>query len=268
VLRALKWVERVFYRYCAVVVGVTEGFRHCVISLGLPLERVVVVPNGVDWEMFVGAQPNRQLKQSQPFAGKFVVGYVGNIGLAQRLETMLEAADLLREEPVAFLVMGEGVEKTRLMELARQRGLDMVRFLWGAPRSEVPAVLATCDALLVMLRQDPLFEITIPSKIYECMVAGKPILCSVGGEAAALVAASKCGLTVPSSDGRALADSIRALMREPQLCRAFGEAGRAWAGAHFPLARLMGTYAKLLEGLAGHQVCVGVEPASADPDRI
>jgi glycosyltransferase involved in cell wall biosynthesis len=211
---------------------------------------VAVIHNGVDWEMFVGATANHAWKQSGAFAGKFVVGYVGNIGLAQGLETLLEAAEHLRGEPVAFLLMGEGVDKARLAALARARGLDAIHFLESRPRHEVPSVLATCDALLVILRQDPLFEITIPSKIYEYMAAGKPVLCSVGGEAATLVVESKCGLPVRPSDGRALAEGVRALMSDPGRCRAFGMAGATRVQAHFSRSSLMETYAHLLERLA------------------
>jgi colanic acid biosynthesis glycosyl transferase WcaI len=267
-LRMLKRIERLFYGSCAAVVGLSEGFKRYLVALGLPPGRVAVIHNGVDWEMFAGAQPNDQLRHSPPFAGRFVVGYIGNIGLAQRLETVLEAAQLLRAEPIAFLLMGEGVEKRRLLALARDRGLENVRFLAGVPRLEVPAVLAACDALLVILRRDPLFEITIPSKLYEYMAAGKPVLCSVGGEVAALVAESKCGLPVPPSDGQALAESIRKLVRDPERCRTFGEAGAAWVRAHFSRASVMDTYAKLLEDLTKGTSSVDEEIASPGLERM
>lgn len=267
-LRILKRVERVFYRFCAAVVGIAEGFKRYLVGLGLPPERVVVIHNGVDSDMFAGARPNEQLRHSPPFAGRFVVGYIGNIGLAQRLETVLEAAHLLREESIAFLLMGEGVEKRRLLVLARDRGLEKIRFLEGVPRLEVPSILATCDALLVILRRDPLFEITIPSKLYEYMAAGKPVLCSVRGETAALVTESKCGLVVPPADGQALAESIRTLARDPERCRMFGEAGAAWVRAHFSRASLMDTYAKLLEGLTKGTSRVDEEIASPGLERM
>jgi colanic acid biosynthesis glycosyl transferase WcaI len=148
--------------------------------------------------------------------------------------------------------MGEGVDKGRLMALVRERALNNVEFLSGSPRHEVPSVLASCNALLVILRQDPLFEITIPSKVYEYMAAGKPILCSVGGETAALISQAKCGVPVAPSDSRALAEGIRTLMHSPELCRAFGEAGRAWARAQFSRSSLMENYANFLEGLTNH----------------
>jgi hypothetical protein len=246
-LWALQRLEVFFYRRCARVVGITEGFKRYLVDLGLEPERVAVIHNGVDWEKFARALPNEELRRREQLAGKFVVGYIGNIGLAQRLDTVLEAAQELCHEPVSFLALGEGVDKPRLMALAQARGLENVRFLEGVPREQVPSVLAACDALLVILRDDPLFNITIPSKIYEYMAAGKPILCSVGGEAAALVVEASCGLPVPPSDGRALAASVRRLLADRSLCRAMGEAGAARARARFARAVLMGAYAELLE---------------------
>ena len=143
------------------------------------------------------------------------MGYIGNVGLAQGLDTVLEAARRLSGEPVAFLLIGDGVDKPRLQDAARQAGLTNVRFLRGVPRRRVPSLLAACDALLVILRDDPLFQITIPSKLYEYMAAGKPILCSVGGEAAELVTEAGCGLTVRPGDGGALAGGVLQLMSDP-----------------------------------------------------
>jgi glycosyltransferase involved in cell wall biosynthesis len=251
VLRMLRRLERFFYWRCAGVVGITDGFKRYLVDLGLPPERVAVIHNGVDWENFAGAPPSDELRRVEQLAGKFLVGYIGNLGLAQGLDTVLEAAQQLRSEPVAFLLLGEGVEKPRLTALARARALENVRFLQGVPRKDVPSVLAACDALLVILRDDPLFRITIPSKIYEYMAAGKPILCSVGGEATALVVEARCGLPVRPSDGSALADSVRMLLADPSLCRTLGEAGAACARARFARGGLMGAYADLLECLSG-----------------
>ncbi len=251
VLDMLRRLERFLYRRCEVVVGITEGFKRYLVNMGLASERAAVIHNGVDWERFQGTLPNEQLRSAEQLVGKFIVGYIGNLGLAQKLDTVLEAAEQLRDKPVAFLLVGEGVDKPRLKNLARARGLENVRFLDGVPRQHGPSVMASCDALLVILRDDPLFKITIPSKLYEYMAAGKPILCSVDGEAAALVVESRSGLTVRPSDGGALADSVRMLLADRSQCHALGEAGVSWVRARFALSGLMGAYANLVEGVSG-----------------
>jgi len=253
-LRLLRWLERFFYRRCALIVGITEGFRRYLIRLGMDPARVAVIPNGVGREMFGAATPGRKFRKSHDLDGKFVVGYAGNIGLAQGHATLLDAADALRASPVKFLLVGEGTDKARLRKLARIRGLGNVEFLEGVPRERVAPILASCDALLLILRRDLLFEITIPSKLYEYMAAGKPILCSVGGEAAGLVASARCGLSVEPSDGAALARAVERLRENPALCRDMGRKGERCARERFLRDRLMAGYAEFVEDLASRQV--------------
>ena len=248
-LRLLRGVERFFYRRCALIVGITEGFRQYLLGLGISTERVAVIHNGVDVEMLEGCKNSEEFRSAHLPGGKFVVGYVGNIGLAQGLEMLLDAAATLADWPVTFLLTGEGTDKARLQTLARIRGLTNLKFLDGVPRGSVPSILVACDALLLVLRRDPLFEITIPSKLYEYMAAGKPILCSVGGEAASLVAAAQCGLPVTPSDGAALAAAIRKLCKDPVRCRVMGQMGRRFVRESFSRDHLMDDYSKLIERL-------------------
>jgi putative colanic acid biosynthesis glycosyltransferase WcaI len=249
-LRLLRRLEQFFYSRCALIVGITEGFSRYLTGLGIPPHQVAVVPNGVDWEMFDVPEAGREFKDSHEPDDRFVLGYVGNIGLAQGLTTLLDAAEALRDCPVKFLLVGEGTDKARLRELARIRGLGNVEFLDGVPRECVAPILAGCDALLLALRPDPLFDITIPSKLYEYMAAGKPILCSVRGEAAGLVASLECGLTVNPSDGVELAGAVRRLMDGPALCRTLGTNGKRCAREHFSRDSMMAEYAELIDSVA------------------
>jgi colanic acid biosynthesis glycosyl transferase WcaI len=254
-MRLLRGLERLLYRCSDRVVVISEGFRRYLTALGVPAERIAVIHNGVETQRFCRVRAEARIRRAGPVRGRYVVGYIGNLGLAQGLDTLLEAAHCLDGEPVAFLLIGEGVDKPRLQAAARQAGLTNVRFLRGVPRRRVPGLLAACDALLVILRPDPLFHITIPSKLYEYMAAGKPILCSVGGEAAALVAEAGCGIPIRPGDGCTLAQGVMRLMLHPSGSRALGEAGARWVGAHFDRSTVMDAYAELVESL--HQ------PASA-----
>jgi len=248
-LRLLGRLEGLLYRRAARVVVIGEGFRDYLVNQGVPRERLRVIPNGVDVERFQGARAEMRIRRAAPMRGRFIVGYIGNHGLAQGLDTALEAAERLRSDTTAFLLVGEGVEKTRLECRAREAGLDNVRFMRGVPRRRVPSLLAACDALLVILRDDPLFRITVPSKVYEYMAAGKPVLCSVGGETTAIVEAAGCGIAVPPSDGAVLADAVRALARDPARSAAIGAAGAAWVHEHFTTAAMMSAYAAVVENV-------------------
>jgi colanic acid biosynthesis glycosyl transferase WcaI len=249
-LRLLAVLEGLLYRRSARVVVISEGFRDYLAGAGVPRERVRVIPNGVDAGLFAGARCEVRLRRAAPLRGRFTVGYIGNLGLAQGLDTALEAAARLGADRAALLFIGEGVERQRLEQRAQEMGLENVRFLRGVPRRRVPRLLATCDALLVILRDDPLFQITVPSKLYEYMAAGKPVLCSVGGETAAMVEAARCGLALPPSDGAALAEGVRALARDPAACAAMGEAGAAWVREHGSRTALMTAYAETVEAAA------------------
>ncbi|HUX10852.1 MAG TPA: glycosyltransferase family 4 protein [Terriglobia bacterium] len=249
-LRLLRRLERFFYRRCALIVGTSEGFRQYLLKLGVRPERVTVIHNGVNWRMFAGAEADKEFRREHRLGSDFVVGYAGNIGLAQGLGTLLDAAEVLRNEPVKFLLVGEGTDKHRVVKLARIHGLENLRFLEGVTRDRVASVLAACDALLLILRKDPLFEITIPSKIYEYMAAGKPVICSVGGEAAALVAASQCGLPAAPSDAADLARTVQRLRENPDGCRRMGTHGARAARERYSRRRLMADYAALAESLA------------------
>ncbi|HET7212242.1 MAG TPA: glycosyltransferase family 4 protein, partial [Terriglobia bacterium] len=218
--------------------------------MGMEPERVAVIHNGVDGEAFGVAKSGRKPTKRPDAEKTFVVGYTGNIGLAQELATLLDAADALQASAVKFLLVGEGTDKARLRKLARIRGLGNVEFLEGVPRERVAPIMASCDALLLMLRRDPLFEITIPSKLYEYMAAGKPILCSVGGEAAGLVARARCGIAVAPSDGEALAQAVERLREAPALCRDMGRRGKRCARQRFSRDSLMADYAESIERLA------------------
>lgn len=264
-LRLLRRLERFFYCRCALIVGISEGFRRYLIRLGVEPERVAVIPNGVDWKMFSSGTDGRELRKPQDVEGKFVVGYAGNIGLAQGFETLLDAADALRSSPVKFLLLGEGTDKARIRKLARIQDLENVEFLDGVPRERVAPILASCDALLLILRRDPLFEITIPSKVYEYMAAGKPILCSVGGEAARLVVQARCGISIVPSDGAALGRAAERLGERPALCKEMGGRGRRCARERFSRDMLMADYAALMNGSA---LTVEKSAASIRPSAV
>jgi putative colanic acid biosynthesis glycosyltransferase WcaI len=268
-LRVLRSLEKALYRHCARVVVISRGFRDYLVKMGVDAAKIDVIENGVELDLFAGAAPELCLRDSHGLRERFVVGYVGNIGLAQGLDTLFAAAHHLRREPAAFLLVGDGVERQRLEWRAREEGLANVRFLPGVPRPRVAGVLAACDALLVMLRDDPLFEITIPSKVYEYMAAGKPILCSVNGETAELVRQAGCGIALPAADGAALASGVRKLMSDRAGARSLGAAGACWVSQHANRPELMSAYAQVLRevaeqarGLAPGRSPVNVEAAS------
>lgn len=213
--KLLKIVSRVcdwVYVHVDQIVVLSPGFKRLLIERGVPSQKIDVIYNWCAEDMVRATSPN--LPSNFPKTSKFRILFAGNMGKAQSLDTVIEAAQLLQEKgsQVAFIFLGGGVEVSRLEALARSKQLDDVFFLPAVPMPEVGAYLSSADALLVHLKKDPLFTITIPSKTQAYMAAGKPILMAVDGDAADLVRDAGCGVVSESDNPQALADAILALV--------------------------------------------------------
>jgi putative colanic acid biosynthesis glycosyltransferase WcaI len=177
---------------------------------------VDVVENGVD-ECFYRWTDGSVLRARLGLGESFVVSYIGTHGMAHGLETVIEAAERLRTEPVRFLLVGAGARKDTIRALAGKKRLENVIFLPPQPRDEMPHYWALSDATVVPLRRDPVFRTTVPSKIFEAMAMGVPILLGVDGEAKELVQRTGSGLYYPPEDSASLAKAIIGLMKNARL---------------------------------------------------
>lgn len=217
VMRALERLELFLYRRAAAVITVTHAFRKDLIARGVHPAKVHVVINGVDLERYRPTAKDAPLAARLALAEKFVVGYLGTHGMAHALEHVLQAAQLLRERSdIAFLFAGGGAERDALVRKAAAMALDNVQMLPRQPKAAMPGLWSLCDLALVPLRDTPVFATVLPSKIFEAMGMGVPVLMSLpDGEATDLVKAVECGVTVPPEDPRALADAIMELADDP-----------------------------------------------------
>jgi lipopolysaccharide/colanic/teichoic acid biosynthesis glycosyltransferase len=195
VLRAVDRWMRLIYRSSAKVVVQSCGFRDAIASRGTPLHKIAVIHNWADESQIQPTDPGPVRGEELGFAGKFNVVFAGTMGSGQVLTTVLDAADLLRDEPsIRFVLIGGGIEVNHLQSEAKRRLLGNVTFLARRPINEIGEILALADALLVHLKDDPLFEITVPSKTQAYLMAERPILMGVRGDAAALVQKAEAGL--------------------------------------------------------------------------
>lgn len=248
--RLLGWIGRMagwIYRKAQSILVISPGFRHNLLAKGAPAEKIHVVSNWVDPSAYYRAEPDPQLAQELGLAGRFNVMFAGNMGEAQGLETVIEAARLLQadwqgrpsQDSPQFALVGDGVALPRLQELAAQYRLNNVRFLGRFPAQEMPRLYALADALLVHLKDDPLFRITIPHKTLAYLGSGKPILAAVAGDVADLVESIGAGVTCPPQDPSALAAAVDALQALSAAERqAMGDRGAMAAQTRFSRARL------------------------------
>ena len=161
-------------------------------------------------------------------AGRFNVVFAGQLGLAQGLDVVLDAAEELSDlADVQFVLVGGGTDADRLRQVAGERGLDNVRFVGRQPADRMPHIFAISDVLLVHLRDEPLFRITIPSKTIAYMACGRPVLMGVEGDAADLIRSAGAGVTCRAGDAKDLAETVRGLRLMSQAAREeMGHAGR------------------------------------------
>ena len=214
-LRLVEKLELFLYRRSAAVAALTHAFKRNLVSRGIDPQKIRVVRNGVDAGRY-GVRPrDAELATARGLQDKFVVGYVGTHGMAHALDRVVKAADLLKDDDnIRILFAGAGAARDGLIEQARDLGLSNIVFLPMQPKDRVPDVWSLCDAALVHLKNDPAFTEVIPSKIFEAMAMGLPIVIAAPeGEATEIVAAEGAGVVVPPEDPAALAEAIRALHR-------------------------------------------------------
>jgi glycosyltransferase involved in cell wall biosynthesis len=232
---ALKFfdrLERFVYARARLVNAVTEGIRENLIAeKGLPPEKVTMLPNGVDPEIYRPLPPDEILKARLGLAGRKIVLFAGNHGYAHALENVLECARRFDRDNscVHFLFIGDGSEKRRLVALARSLGLGNVTFLDPVSPEEIPRFLSIAECGLSTLRDIPLFEGNRPAKTASIMACGKPIIFAGRGEGARLIEAAHAGIVVPPENPAALASAIRDLIANPAAARDFGKSARTYA---------------------------------------
>jgi colanic acid biosynthesis glycosyl transferase WcaI len=240
---ALKLVHywcQMTYRLCKKVVVLSPGFKDLLVRRGVPPGKIEIIYNWTLENDIARAPRNEALALQLGMAGRFNVVYAGTFGKAHGLETVLYAAERLQKSApqVQFVLAGDGVEGETLKSIAREKGLHNVLFLPWRPVSEIGEVLNLADALLVQLRKDPLFHITIPSKIQSYLAVGKPILVGVEGDAANLITRAGAGLSYDSDSPDNLAEAAERLAQMPgsELAE-MGERGRQFYKAELSFAR-------------------------------
>jgi glycosyltransferase involved in cell wall biosynthesis len=233
------------------IVVLSPGFRTLLANRGVPASKTTVIFNWADERALVHderfTRPN-----NFPTQESFIVLFAGNLGSAQALESVVEAAAKLErsKESVDFVFLGAGVRIVALKELAASLRLRNVHFLPPVPMSEVGAYLATADALLVHLRRDPLFEVTIPSKTQAYLAAGRPIIMAVPGDAARIIDDSGGGVTVPPEDPESLVRAVRTIMSMAPVERVdMGRRGRAFYKSHLSMKVGIDSFARIFRSL-------------------
>ena len=263
VTRAIAALADFLYHRADCVISVTESFIRVLTERGIPEDKLAVVRNGVNLSEFTpGPRDNGFREEAGIRADDFLVTYVGTLGMAHGLASVIATAELTRDEPIHYLLVGEGAERVELEKRVERLNLANITFLGGRPREHIPRILNASDAILVHLRDDPLFSTVIPSKIFEAMAVAKPILLAVEGESADIVTTANAGVIVPPESPAQLAETIRRLLSDPELARELGLHGRAAAEGEFCRRAAARKMLGVLSRVAGFGEMAPADPVS------
>lgn len=227
-IRLAEWLEKACYRRARQIVVVTRGIYNRLLERGYPSSKLTLIPNGANVELFqFQAEAGRALREKLGVQNKFVVIYAGIHGLAQNLETIVEAATkLATETDIHFLFVGEGPVKHEIVNLTNERQLTNVTFHPEAPREQMPGFLSAANVAVVPLRHLDLFQGALPSKMFDAWACQCPTLVSIDGEARQVLAEAQAGLYVEPENSEALAAAILQLKNDLATSLQMGLNGR------------------------------------------
>ena len=254
----LGWVAkmvRYIYRRCDRILVTSRMFEPRVRAVGGDKLDVLYWPQWAE-SLYRPMELEEDAPERDEMPPGFRVMFAGNIGAAQSFETVLAAAERLREHDVSWVIVGDGRMRSWVEERTAEAGLtEKVRLLGTRPGAQMPRYLALADVLLVTLRREPIFSLTIPGKVQSYLAGGRPIVASLDGEGARVVRESGAGIAAPAQDPGALAEAILTLSRKSPEDRAeMGRRGRAYFEEHFEreklLDRLEGWMQELVESRA------------------
>ncbi len=241
------WLEEFSYKKADIITGQTRGIVENISSRGFK-DKTYLVTNGVDLNLFGKDKTNREFIKNNGLENKFIVGYAGIHGIAQKLETIIEAANLLKDyKDIMFVFVGDGPEKPMLMNLKEKYGLNNVMFLPVQPKKNMPGIVASFDCALVPLKKLDLFKGALPSKMFETMASNVPIILSVEGEAKELVENAKSGICVEPENAKEISRAVLKLYNNADLREEYGKNGRKCIEENFDREKITKKFENILK---------------------
>ncbi len=249
-IRLARWLERTLYRKAHRINVVTPAFRDVLFANGVPEEKLAVIPNGADLDLFQAKDPDEGVRRRYGWGDKFVVLYTGAHGRANALEQVLEAAEQLLDRPdILFALVGDGMDKPRLEARASAQGITNVQFIDAQPKSRMPEITSAADVGLAVLKRLDGFKGVYPNKLFDYMACARPVIVAIDGVARKLVEEAQAGIYVEPEDPAQLRDAVLALYTDRDRARRYGESGYAFVRDRFSREHLADQYLELLHGL-------------------
>jgi glycosyltransferase involved in cell wall biosynthesis len=251
-IRLLELMEKFVYAKSDYLTVLSEGYRQHLLSKGADNSKIRVLPN---WGDIVELDALRKTIALSKYKGKFVVTYAGKISWFQDIETLVDAASLLRTNSnIHFLIVGDGPEKLRLEEKARMLGLQNVTFMPLQARADYLRILQGSDVCVVAIKKE-VTTTTIPSKLFDIMVCSRPVLAIVpSGEITNIISDSTCGSWVEPQDPTKVVRAILSMCQNPGNTEEFGRNGRKYLEAHFTLDPVSEQHEEIMSELVNRNI--------------
>lgn len=253
IIKLLEWIELRMYKGASLIVGISDPFVDFISSKGIPKEKIEIIKNGVNLELFQPQEPDVKLKNSLGLSDKFIVSYFGTFGLAQGLESILRTAEILKlNNNIHFLFIGDGADREKLLDLKNRLNLKNVTIIKPVPKKEIVKYYSISDVMLVPLRNLSLFNSALPSKMFEIMAMGKPIIHTVDGETRELLGKEKVGIYVEAENPIKLSKAIVDISNNFELQKITKQKSRKLVEREFDRNKLAKDYLDLLFKLSNH----------------
>ncbi|MCZ2126250.1 MAG: glycosyltransferase family 4 protein [Anaerolineales bacterium] len=233
VIKLSRGLENFLYQRAAHILVNSPAYKEYMINKNVPENKITYIPYGTDIEMFNPSVDGSFIREELNLKDKFVVLYAGALGQANDLDTLLRAAKRLNENnKIRFVLFGDGKERERLQNEARQMNLSNVIFAGVKAKKEMPAVIASADVCLAILQNISMFRTTYPNKVFDYMAAGRATVLVIDGVSRQLIESSRGGVYVPPADDAALAQTILDLSQDARRVKEMGENARAYLVQH------------------------------------
>lgn len=249
IIRFFEKIEMLLYKKAQHIVVVTEAFRQAIIDKGIEPDKISVLKNGVDLKFFSTSPDKEKLKKIElkhGLGGKFVVSYMGTIGMAHKVDILFEAARRSNNDAIVYLVIGTGAEQDTIKRLQEKYALPNFFLIDKQPKELMPYYLSLTDVFIVHLKDVPLFRTVIPSKIFEAMAMKKPLVAGVEGETRTIIEKSGAGIPVRPEDPDEMNKAIEQLYQDKDLYRTMASNGYEYVVNHHVREELAERYWKLL----------------------
>jgi glycosyltransferase involved in cell wall biosynthesis len=249
IIGVLEGFEKMFYRKASSIVVVTKSFKTNLVDRGIPAGKIEVITNGVEEEKYMyNEQARVDLRKELGYSEQdFIVLYIGAHGISQALNRVIEVANSLRDKSeIKFLFVGEGAEKKKLIELTKSYELKNVTFIGGQPKEKITSFYSLSDVCVVPLKNVPLFETFIPSKMFEIMSNSRPLIASLSGESADIIREAQAGMITKPENEEEMAAAILNLYSDEGMRKTYGENGRRFVSKNYTRKSLAKKYLSIL----------------------